>query len=245
MQTEAILPLRDSADVGPALWNQLLDRIAAAEGPVIVTHGTDTMAYTGAALDAALVGRAGVVVLTGAMQPLATPGGDAEANLSLALDVALRTTGGVRLAFAGKVLPAGRITKQHSATANAFRRAGAAQPASPPPARRFADRRVAVLTLTPGMPSEMLAAALATLDGAVLRVFGAGTAPSASGLGRVLAEATARGCRIWAISQCASGGLMPGAYAAGAVLWQAGVENAGLLSAEQALVRLWLALSAA
>ncbi|MEO8241689.1 MAG: asparaginase domain-containing protein [bacterium] len=240
---EAITPLIDSANVGPLLWNQLLDRIAAAKGPVIVTHGTDTMAYTGAALDAALAGTGASVVLTGAMQPLGTKGGDAEANLSLALDVAGRPYPGLRLAFAGKVMPAGRITKQHSTAAHAFRRAGDPAPATPPPSRRFADRKLAVLTLTPGMPSDMLLAALSTLDGAVLRVFGSGTAPAVPGLADALATAVANGCRIWAISQCASGGLMPGTYAAGAALWQAGVENAGMLSAEQALTRLWLALS--
>ena len=50
-------PLIDSADLGPAIWNALLDRIAAAPGPVIVTHGTDTMAFTGAALEAAGAGQ--------------------------------------------------------------------------------------------------------------------------------------------------------------------------------------------
>jgi L-asparaginase len=55
----------------------------------------------------------------------------------------------------------------------------------------------------------------------------------------------AKGKPMIAVSQCAAGGLEPGAYAAGAPLWTAGVENGGQMSAEQALTRLWLRLSAA
>jgi L-asparaginase len=54
-----------------------------------------------------------------------------------------------------------------------------------------------------------------------------------------------KGKPMIAISQCAAGGLTPGAYAAGAALWAAGVENGRELSAEQALTRLWLRLSPA
>ena len=44
-------PLVDSADVGPDDWNHILDLIdAEPDAPVILTHGTDTMAFTGAAL---------------------------------------------------------------------------------------------------------------------------------------------------------------------------------------------------
>ena len=58
-----------------------------------------------------------------------------------------------------------------------------------------------------------------------------------------LRDAIARGCRIRAVSQCENGGLEPAAYAAGAALWSAGVENGGAETAELALARLWLSLS--
>ena len=35
-------------------------------------------------------------------------------------------------------------------------------------------------------------------------------------------------------------GLAPGTYAAGASLWESGVQNGGLETAEAAFVRLWL-----
>jgi L-asparaginase len=241
---EAFEPLIDSAEAGPVLWNGLLDRIEAAAGPVIVTHGTDTMAYTGAALDAALSGTSRTVILCGAMQPLGQPGGKAEANLALALDAATRQEPGVWLAFSGRLMPAGRLTKTETTGPDAFGLAGEDHTPMPPPSRRFdPDQNVAVLTVTPGLGAPSLEAMLAPLDGAVLRVFGAGTLPAT--LAQPLAGAVARGCRIVAVSQSTRGGLTPGAYAAGSGLWAAGVENGGAMSVEQALTRLWLRLSAA
>ncbi len=240
VQAQAVAPLVDSAEVGPALWNDLLNRIMAAPGPVLITHGTDTMAFTGAALAAALAGLDRVVVLCGSMHPLGA-GSDAEGNLALALD-ALGTAGpGVWLAFAGEVVAAGALTKVHSQAERAFAAAGDAGAAPEPISRRFDPAlRLGVVTVTPGLSALSLAAMLGALDGAVLRVFGAGTLPSH--LGPVLAKATAHGCKMTAISQCQQGGLEPGAYAAGAALWAAGVENGGAMSAEQALTRLWLRL---
>lgn len=241
---EAFTPLIDSAEAGPVLWNALLDRIGAGPGPVIVTHGTDTMAFTGAALDAALAGTGRRVILCGSMQPLGHPRGDAEANLALALDAAKQTKSGVLLAFSGRLLPAGRLTKAGTAGPDAFGLAGEDMAPAPPPAPRFdPECRLAVLTVTPGLTAPMLAAMLAPLQGAVLRVFGAGTLPAA--LAPPLAAAVGRGCRIVAVSQGRRGGLTPGAYAAGCGLWAAGVENGRAMSVEQALTRLWLRLSAA
>ncbi|WP_232622759.1 asparaginase domain-containing protein [Pseudorhodobacter sp. MZDSW-24AT] len=238
---ETFSPLIDSANIRPADWNHMLDRIAAWQGTaVIIVHGTDTMAYTGAALSAALATPRLPVILCGAMAPLNT-GGDAEANLSLALASAQTAPPGVWLAFAGKLLPGAGLVKQDSHSADAFR--STAQTPQPAAAARFAPRRLAILSLSPGLPAPALAAALAELDGAVLRVFGAGTMMQDPALIAALRNATAAGCRLRAVSQCENGGLMPAAYAAGAALWSAGVENGGHETAELALARLWLSLS--
>lgn len=241
VQVERFDPLVDSANVGPNDWNRMLDLIDAWQGSgVIVVHGTDTMAYTGAALSSALANELRFpVVLCGSMLPLGQ-GGDAEANLDLALQ-AVGGQAGVWLAFAGKILPAAGLVKHDSHQADAFR--AHPQAAFTAKARRFANRRLAVLTLTPGVPARAVAAMLAELDGAVLRVFGAGTMMADSALETVLREAVSRGCRLRAVSQCEAGGLEPAAYAAGAAIWDAGVENGGVETPELALARLWLSLS--
>lgn len=240
---EAFDPLVDSAEIGAAQWNRLIDRIAAFRGAgVVITHGTDTMSFTGAALAQALAGIPFPVVMCGSMQPLNT-GGDAEPNLALALQAANTATPGVWLAFAGRLLPAAGLVKHDSQGADAFRSVPQAALPDRFRPRRFAQLRLAMLSLSPGLPAPAIAAALAELDGAVLRVFGAGTIMSDPALEVTLAKAVARGCRIRAVSQCEQGGLMPGAYAAGATLWRAGVENGGTETPEAALARLWLELS--
>lgn len=232
----ALDPLVDSAAIGAADWNRLLDLIETADDPVIVTHGTDTLAYTGAALSQALAGRDAPVILCGAMAPLGT-GGDAEANLDLALSA--QPGPGVWLAFAGRLMPAAGLVKHDSHGVDSFRAVPQA-PLSLPPARRFGPARIGILTLTPGIPAAMVEAALSELDGCVLRVFGAGTAPPDPALYGALSDAQRRGCALRAVSACEAGGLAPGSYAAGASLWQSGVQNGGLETAEAAFVRLWL-----
>ena len=233
-------PLLDSADVGPGHWNRMLEVIRSHEGmPVIITHGTDTMSFTGAALSQALAGEGRCVVLCGSMKPLGH-GADAEGNLKLAIDAALSNEPGVALAFAGKMMPAAGLIKRDSEAEDAFR--SVPQDHLEPPVRPvFDDRRFAILTLSPGISAEFLRLALSGLDGAVLRVFGSGTAMSDPAVLEVLEKAVRAGKRVRAVSQCERGGLEPGTYAAGAGLWATGIENGGRQTPEAALISLWLA----
>uniref|UniRef100_A0A7C1NT61 Aminopeptidase n=1 Tax=Agrobacterium albertimagni TaxID=147266 RepID=A0A7C1NT61_9HYPH len=236
---EVFDPLLDSADVGPRHWNRMLDTIRRhPDAAVIITHGTDTMAFSGAALSQTLAGENRRVILCGSMLPLGHQG-DAEGNLDLAISATASKEPGVFLAFAGKLLAADGLVKHDSHEADAFR----AQPQATPdvPQRRtFEDRKLAILTLSPGIPAEAVKAMLKRLDGAVLRIFGAGTAMNDTVLLSVLAEAVRNGKRLRAVSQCEAGGLSPGAYAAGAGLWSTGIENGGTETPEAALIHLWL-----
>lgn len=236
---EVFDPLLDSADVGPAHWNRMMQTIRShPQAAVIITHGTDTMAFTGAALSQALAGENRSVILCGSMLPLGQEG-DAEGNLELAISAATANKPGVWLAFAGKRLAADGLVKHHSHEADAFRSQAQAK-SNVPQRRTFEDRRLAILTLSPGVPADAVEAMLAKLDGAVLRIFGAGTAMNDPDLLTVLAEAVKSGKRLRAVSQCESGGLSPGAYAAGAGLWSTGIENGGAQTPEAALIHLWL-----
>lgn len=246
LRMHAFDPLVDSSDIGPTDWNRMIEAVLSeTDGGVVITHGTDTMAFTGAALSLALVGLPRRVILCGAMKPLGF-GGDAESNLAMAVACACgigpALQSGVWLAFDNSLLPAAGLVKHDSSQASAFR--SVPQVLDSPQARRFSPTaRVAILTLSPGLPAAAVRAALGELDAAVLRVFGAGTVMNDPDILSVLADAVKAGCRLRAVSQCESGGLVPGSYAAGAGLWDAGVENGGAQTAEAALVSLWLALS--
>ena len=90
------------------------------------------------------------------------------------------------------------------------------------------------------MPAAMLRAALDTLDGAVLRVYGAGTAMNDADVLETLRAAIRSGKRLRAVSLCETGGLSAGSYAAGAGLFATGIENGGAETPEAALIRLAL-----
>ncbi|ERI54076.1 hypothetical protein N878_12795, partial [Pseudomonas sp. EGD-AK9] len=85
-QFRELLPLIDSANMNPGHWLALRDAIVAAvevdgHDAVLVLHGTDTLAYSAAALSFLLLGLGVPVLLTGAMQPAGVAGGDAWPNL--------------------------------------------------------------------------------------------------------------------------------------------------------------------
>ena len=115
-------PLIDSADLGPTVWNALLDRIDAAPGPVIITHGTDTMEETGIFLHATLGKLAShykkAVVLTGAMLPANADHSDGQTNLKSALLLAKQAKEaqqfGILAIMAGKPCLARELSKQHT-----------------------------------------------------------------------------------------------------------------------------------
>ena len=83
----------DSSDVTPSHWMQLGTEIAAdihEYDGIVVTHGTDAMAYTASALSFLLRDLPRPVILTGAQRPLADPHTDGRGNLIGAIDLATR-----------------------------------------------------------------------------------------------------------------------------------------------------------
>lgn len=86
-------------------------RVKAAEAPVIVTHGTDTMVETGRLLKARLSGLRFPVILTGAMTPLGFERSDGLQNLTESL-FAARTLGpGVWIVIHSQVFDVDRARK--------------------------------------------------------------------------------------------------------------------------------------
>jgi L-asparaginase len=113
-QFRELLPLIDSANMNPGHWLALRDVIVQAverdgHDAVLVLHGTDTLAYSAAALSFLLLGLNVPVVLTGSMQPAGVPGGDAWPNLFGALRALHRGVAvGVHLYFNGQLLHGAR-----------------------------------------------------------------------------------------------------------------------------------------
>ena len=83
--------------------------LQSEEDRIVITHGTDTMAETAAAVARAVSGK--TVVLTGAMIPYAFGSSDGLFNLGSALSFVQALPPGVYIAMNGKCFPWDRIRK--------------------------------------------------------------------------------------------------------------------------------------
>ena len=83
--------------------------LQAEEDHIVITHGTDTMTDTAAAVARAVTGK--TVVLTGAMIPWAFGSSDGLFNLGSALSFVQVLPAGVYIAMNGKFFPWDRVRK--------------------------------------------------------------------------------------------------------------------------------------
>ncbi len=104
------LMMIDSLDMTEADRSRVVERCrASAQDRLVVTHGTDTMAETARALQAAALEK--TVVLTGAMVPYAFGSSDGLFNLGSALSFAQVLPPGVYVAMNGRVFAGDRVRK--------------------------------------------------------------------------------------------------------------------------------------
>ncbi|MCL2392162.1 MAG: asparaginase [Oscillospiraceae bacterium] len=113
----------DSSNIQPEEWQTIaayvFESLKTYDG-IVITHGTDTMAYTASALTFMLQNLNKPVVLTGSQLPLAHPVTDAVTNLSLALSAVDNEIPGVSIAFHHKVIKGCRAVKVRTMGFDAF-----------------------------------------------------------------------------------------------------------------------------
>ena len=113
----------DSTNIGPGHWLQMARCLREHYGRYdgfVLTHGTDTMAYTAAALSYLVQGSPKPIVLTGAQRPIGFDSTDSKTNLSDAFRCASEDLPGVSIVFDGKVIPGTRAKKTRSKSFQAF-----------------------------------------------------------------------------------------------------------------------------
>jgi L-asparaginase len=119
---------KDSTNITPSHWTMLALKIAEIHGDydaIIITHGTDTMAYTASAVSLALGRELEIpIVFTGSQLPLVAFGSDARFNLENAMKTALEACkekiAEVMIVFNDFVLRANRTVKISEAKFGAF-----------------------------------------------------------------------------------------------------------------------------
>lgn len=113
----------DSTNMNPEFWIQIGEVIKEnyeAYDGFVITHGTDTMAYTSAGLSYLLQNHRKPIVVTGAQYSIEEFGSDAKQNLSDAIRYALEGVPGVFVAFDGKIINGTRAMKVKTKSLDAF-----------------------------------------------------------------------------------------------------------------------------
>ena len=252
----------DSSNLLPEHWQAMARAVAErydAYDGFVITHGTDTMAYTAAALWYMLVNLGKPVVLTGSQLPIEEPGTDAVQNLLLAFKAAVSGRAGVWLAFGGRVLCGNAARKLRSMQLEAFGsvagpeaalwRAGnlcwqlpAKQPAGSFLLREELDDRVAVLKLTPGASPELLKLMVdAGYHGIIIEGYGLGGVPNAASPLNFLPAldyAAAHGTIVVCATQCVYDGVRLDCYEMGVLAMQHGAIAGGTLPVDALVPRL-------
>nr|WP_314890668.1 asparaginase [Actinomyces oris] len=263
----SLAPLIDSSNATPLSWQAIVDdlRAHAAADPqtaFVILHGTDTMAYTSAALSYALTDLSVPVVVTGSQLPLGELGSDAAANVTGALKAA--TSGrldGVALFFGHRLLAGNRVTKSSSWAFTGFESPNAAPLATTgapwqwaqsvssgigwKDAAPYARHDVVVIDLVPGITAARLEALLTPQPEAViLRAFGVGNVPSQEpGLTDVVERVIAAGTAVIVTSQCHESEVLLGHYEAGDALARSGAVGSRDMTLEAAYAKVQFLLS--
>jgi L-asparaginase len=259
-QFRELLPASDSANMNQTHWLAMVEAIRAGVeqdncDAVLVLHGTDTLAYSAAALSFLLLGLPVPVVLTGAMLPAGAPGSDAWDNLFGAMQALhAGVEPGVHLYFAGKLMHGARVSKLGTASLDAFGvlprlRQGQRAPAIPATLDYRQSRQqvnLAVLPLYPGIQATQVHALLSSgVEGVLVECYGSGTGPADDAdLLKALQDAHQRGVVLAAISQCPQGHVEFSIYAAGSKLAASGLMSGGGMTREAALGKLFALLGA-
>ncbi|MGN0484807.1 MAG: asparaginase [Lachnospiraceae bacterium] len=188
----------DSTNMQPKNWLQIVETVKENyekfDGFVIL-HGTDTLAYTAAALSYLIQNSQKPIVLTGAQKPIDEDISDAKSNLIQSI---LYATSGestnVSFVFDGEVIAGTRGRKVRSKSFNAFSSVNfphkavvrdnkvfhyiEEQIAKPVEFYEKLNERVFVLHLIPGMTADILDYLKPRYEAIVIEGFGVGGIPS-------------------------------------------------------------------
>lgn len=122
IESRALMEI-DSTNMQPECWVRIAEAVFEhydSYDGFVITHGTDTMGYTAAALSYMLQNIAKPVVMTGSQVPIAFEHTDAAKNIGDAARFACEDLGGVFVVFDGKVINGTRAVKVRTRSFHAF-----------------------------------------------------------------------------------------------------------------------------
>lgn len=228
----------DSTNVRPGHWliiaEQIRENYDDYDG-FVITHGTDTMAYTAAGLSYLIQNSAKPIVLTGAQKPIGEEGTDAKRNITDSLIYACDDDScGVVIVFSGAVICGTRARKNYSKRFMAFGSINFPELATVQDGRviryvpeetcgdtlfyDYLDPNVGLLKLTPGMNNDVMRYAIDKYDGLVVESFGVGGLPEYSDFYQQIKLAVQKGKLIVMTTQVPNEGSDLSVYRVGNIL---------------------------
>ncbi len=254
----------DSSNIRPAEWQLIAEGIwenrTGFDG-IVVSHGTDTMAYTASAVTFMLPNIDLPVVFTGSQLPLADMLSDGSQNLRTAFAMAATGHNGIFLAFDRKIMLGCRAVKVRASGFSAFESINARYTAlvsnagltvdesliprftGAPALKTAISDEVFLLKLTPGL-SPHIFDMLADMGykGIVIEAFGLGgvniLGEGLNGIRRCLQK----GINVVVTTQCLYDSADLGVYQVGVKLLELGVIQGRDMTSEAAMTKLMWAI---
>lgn len=189
----------DSTNIYGKHWLELsglVEKYYAEYDGFVICHGTDTMAFTAAALSYLIQDSPKPIVVTGSQKPIDLPVTDARTNLLDSLRFASESRAhGVNIVFGGNVIAGTRAKKERSKSYNAFSSINYPNVAVIRDGRvvfyiddkeRIGESvtfyhelndRILLLKLVPGMDGSVMNRLFPCYDGVIIESFGVGGFP--------------------------------------------------------------------
>ncbi len=254
----------DSSNIRPEEWQLIAQAVfEGREGydGIVVSHGTDTMAYTASAVTFMLPGIDKPVVFTGSQLPLADMLSDGPDNLRTAFAMAASGKPGVFLAFDRKVMLGCRAVKVRASGFSAFQSINsryAAQVSNlglrvddrvlpkcsgEPKLMDAISKNVFLLKLTPGLnPAVFDMLAAMGYKGIVIEAFGLGGVNVLHKGLRGIRRAVEDGISVVVTTQCLYDSANLEVYQVGNKLLELGVIQGRDMTTEAAMTKLMWAI---
>lgn len=188
----------DSTNISPDHWVMMVETIQnnyEYYDGFVICHGTDTMAYTSAALSYMIQNSPKPIIITGAQKPINLEITDSKTNLfDSFLYASADASSGVQIVFNGKVILGTRARKTRTKSLQSFSSINypylaviqdghiiqyiVTEKAKVPIFYKELNARVGLFKLTPGTEADILSYILEKNDAVIIESYGVGGIPS-------------------------------------------------------------------